>query len=826
LAIEEAGGKMQIIENNFNIADLLLCDNYTIRGKDAMSRLKTAFPSYEDRLHSIGDIYCKFYEDENFADYTDDTNDETRNDFAHLTYASRRKTNWLEKKKKFETSFQTSEAHKILHIRGAAGSGKSSYLNYLKEKYREAFNKIIEVNLEYAPAKVVKGDKTFIPPVAGGVARATWLFVNMLLDAGFDQIWEQINATDTQIKIKEDFEACFGDDYPESYDGLFGALTNVLVCRQEGHSGNKRQLKAGLFSAMLEFVDRESHTDTIQSLLEVITWVLHCLQPGGKINLICIDGIEYYTGDTRIYDSDISDIAEGIYNFFETGRTAGGKGGEYSFENSVKVLMVVRDTTDKMFPKTVRGYFNHNAEGSVNITQWFHMDAICRKKIGEFERIFYEHIFKGEPQILDALKSKINFMKKILQGNESESSTKRNALGDNGKSSTRASLNKLLSKMYNHNKRRKARILSSVINHLAELTRDEKTLMSLDDFKAWWEEPQGTDQYVSQYVYLRRRAILRLIWDIIKDTEYLDCIGEGKLSNDHYVPKNTYARRILNYLFSVSLGEEDAYTGFFELLSGVFNPLRKNNKNINNGEYLDFSEILLALNESRFAYEFGVQDGEGAKNPNRWDQLVVIKYNDKKLNGSLNRRRLASKLRSIWNGRHPPDDLDEYGVKITSAGRFFIDQVLVDFEFFASRYTDTAPFVFIRDYDKIKKVLEKVYSQVEKVTWWIKDREEELFESSAYKASHGYHYNYETIEDNVKYEEKYPLRLIRQHIRYLEHVTYIIEDCVEKGKGYLKIGNDKDLPSLIKGFISRYTTLHKSLVDCGYLDPNHGDRIF
>jgi len=790
-------------EKNFNIADLILCDNYTIRGKDAMSRLKTVFPGNEELLDSLGEIYCQPYFEipHSINSMKDHRDDGIFDDYVPLTYMSLIRTGQKQKKLHFETAFQTKETHKVLRIRGASGTGKSSYLNYLKDTYKDSFSKIIDVNLETAPNKVEKGGAEFsVPLLSNGKSKAAWLFIIKLLDITFNEIWRQVNEISINKMIKTSYEECFGNNYKCAYENLFCVLSKILSDRHEVNDlSNDRQSKTHLFNAILKFVNITSATKTIESILEVMIRMMRCLQPEEKVYLICFDGIEYFTGNNRIYDSDISDIAESIYNFFETESASEERPREHLFVNYTKLLMVVRDTTDKMFPSTVRSYFNLNADVSVDVTRWYQMSTISKEKL-----FWIEQIFKNIPEVLNRLQPKLEFFKTI-------------AMGSDGSYGVHTSLNRMLTDMYNSNKRRKARILSSVIYNLAELSEATGTpFMSLCEFELWWDQPA-----VNQYAYLRRRAVLRLIWNMIKQTSYFDCIGIGKLLSGNHTSKNTYAQRILHYLFAMTMDDdkEEGYVNFYDLLCGVFNPLEKYGLAITPKELRDFSEILLALNEARFNYTYGVNDGEGAKNPNLWNQLVVLKYNDKGLNGMLTKSGLAAKLKAIWDSEGLFPDLDEYGVKITSAGQF-LTYILSDFEFSASMYTDTPPFVFIRDYDTISYVLAKVFTQSDKLIQYIVESEGKLFNSKEFDASFGYGYNYIRTENNVTEELKYPLRLIRHHKNYLHYIARIVRDYNKKGVTYLFKGDDDELIYLLEYYESKYMSLHGSLVECGYLSES------
>jgi len=187
---------------------------------------------------------------------------------------------------------------------------------------------------------------------------------------------------------------------------------------------------------------------------------------------------------------------------------------------------------------------------------------------------------------------------------------------------------------------------------------------------------------------------------------------------------------------------------------------------------------------------------------------------------------LKDRLTKVWQYNNEdkfnevdPANADAYGVKITSAGRFFTF-IQADYEFFASRYSKSLPIIFIRDYTALEEIMRSIYDRVEKLTDAVVNSERSIFgEVSSYK----HHYNYEKVNEVSKEitEIKYPLRIIRNHRSYLRHLKAVVDDYIQQKKNYLLSGRDLDLIDLIDKYIELYAGIHRRLIENGYLNENN-----
>jgi len=333
---------------------------------------------------------------------------------------------------------------------------------------------------------------------------------------------------------------------------------------------------------------------------------------------------------------------------------------------------------------------------------------------------------------------------------------------------------------------------------------NSSALMPIDEFTEWWSNDKKTP-----YKYLRRRTILRIIWNKINASGYFKHL----ILREDFSDDCTYARRLLNYLSSTKPKEDDChYENFYDLLKGVLDPLDKDVMP-SPKEFINFAKTLLILNESRFDNEGGILSRAAIElkiNPNYWCQLVVIKYTEKDLKEyGFTSTELAEKLKEFWIKKGSAD----CGVMITSAGQFFT-YMINSLEFFACREAGDTPLVFVRDQDKIEEILTKVYKKVEWLADNIPGSEAKLFKSEAHDASYNKNYNF--INASGK-EVKHLLRVIKEHFYCSQEIMGVVAYYNKNhGKNYLVNGDDAKFIEFLNNHADKYNKLHKKLTKDGY----------
>lgn len=752
---------------NINLEDLLTCNPISKRGIDALNRVKNEL----NISMSMNDFFAEgiytepYFMNDSISEFAFNL-DSSREEFEYyninaFSVKGSAIRNMRINKVYYERKFFSKDSSKILLIRAASGSGKTTYLNYLiwerrKKYYPQTINQKIkfgelndafELNfdLERAVSKVNMGGIIFPNEefynktgLKQGISSAPCSFLCMLVQSIVDTIYEIAlnNNIAFKNKIRKNFRKIYNNNYSNKVKALFD-----LMLYKSFYITNKRkfceQILSKTIDVCLEFGN--CIKDFIGNALKILTRVLACNLDLDNPNQILIDfdNIEHYIEiDKRIYDEDIRLISDSIYNFVSEEDNYYGKIG-LKFAKYFKFVLVIRDTTEKMLSGNVHSYFLLHNDNSIDVTNWFSPNRIY------FNKIKYFHLN-------DAGITEIDFFNLIT--NDSANTTGENVMQQ-------------ISSMYNHNNRRTARILSRISNIFTQIENEpdkNEACLNYSQFKQLW-----TEFNTNHVKFLCRQSIIRLIYNEISRTGYFRNIY-GTIVK--YNEKSTYARRILTWLVNNKNFEQEDYVSFHIIVNEILKCPDVNGVNLDKEKIKDFAKVLMVLDEHRFTVprEDVFNSSFGA---NRWCQLIVIKYNDPNLSTNLDAETLSDKLYEESGNVY---DADNFGVKITEAGYYFV-RALRDFEFFACRYDDNStPLIFMKDVNEIKKTIRNVFLSAKDCIDNAISNESSFF-NKHFIDSDQFDLLHISNEKKVKFQSL-PLRIIIQHRGYLQSYKYYIDD--------------------------------------------------
>ena len=158
-----------------------------------------------------------------------------------------------------------------------------------------------------------------------------------------------------------------------------------------------------------------------------------------------------------------------------------------------------------------------------------------------------------------------------------------------------------------------------------------------------------------------------------------------------------------------------------------------------------------------------------------WQQLISIKFNLPNKQLISNESQFVLKVKELYpnNGL----DTENFGIKLNYAGAF-LAYIQSDFEFFACRCKKfRVPLIFSNNVQYIRSLLEAVHLKaVDCMKMVIRD-EKDIFKD--YKKMHlsdvKYLYKDDVYGPNGRLLP-HPKRIINNHIRYLEHYRYFVEE--------------------------------------------------
>lgn len=691
-------------------------------------------------------------------------------------------------------------------IRASSGAGKSIYLNYLRWQRRKRLNYDVNIEVkngrlnsanelsfdfEEAVGKVLKG-KTSFPSNEYCISKkdeeisTPWYFFSMLLDSTFELIYKIIleNSYKRWKSISLNFQKIYGENYPVEVEKIF----NMMKYRYAFFL-KRRDISTELLDTILHYCFKDSFDvkKCIVNILELLTRVIVCdsdLSSPRQV-MLSFDNIEHFIGiEKRIYDRDISAIADSVLAF-ANGEEAYYNSKGMNFSEFFKIVLVIRDTTSKMLSANVHTYFLQYADNSIDVTNWYSTNEIYNNKLD-----FYSNV-------LEDVYASVEFFKLMIQDGSN------NTLGTN--------IMQQVSAMYNHNKRRTTRILarvSSAFNQQFKSIEKNSSCLNFLQFSQLWE----TVSY-GNTKYLCRQAILRLIFNEIARTGYFNRICNYTMPQ--FDEKNTYARRVLTWLSNENNFDTEEYMSFYKLLKGVLCCPDVSEGNISFTKILNLSEILTALDEYRFAVS-REDDPDGLiPGPNRWCQLIIIKFNDRDATGILDPEVLAKKMHEEFLNKNVKSN--DFGIRITEAGYFFA-RVLCNFEYFSCRYDENdIPLIFLLDSKKIEKTIKTVFNSAKKCIDNTILFENSFFNQQFHVAEQcNYYFRHISNEGNI-IPQSLPCRIILQHRNYLlAYKSYIDDDELHEKLKLFSTVDRKEISACVQNYINLYGEISNKLINSDY----------
>lgn len=669
--------------------------------------------------------------------------------------------------------------------------------NGILNKYSEAF-----FDMESSESSLQYGNTLFpsnsfpVKDTGEDIVSAPWNFFIMLLDSAYRNCISFILKVDAKkaTRIKENFDRFYGTDYQEGLRSFYIELSKMRLMKDSQSLLNQ---KTDLFEKIIKFcyIDRADAYDNIINVLRFLTRLFAITTYGVNTNqiLIAFDNVEHFIKDEkRIFDKDIRTIAAAVLKFTEDEKVYYQKRG-LSFPQLFKIILVVRDTTDKMMSVDVHNKFSR-MESIIDITGWYPTEEIYEKKLNYYS--FYENDPSPE----------ISFFKLIIK--DSLKSTKNNLM-------------ELISSLYNHNHRRTTRILSRIsgtVHYLEEYSANNKNCLTYQQYEALWTSKEN-----NHIKFLCRQSVLRLIFNEISTTGYFDRIFCGNKKN--YYNSGTYARRLLIWLANQNTEEDEKYYSFYDIIKNVFCSPNVNEGSLNYNELVEFCNVLLALNEHVFAYPNAIYKSNKGKGPNAWCQLIVIKFNENQEEyNNLSAEILADEMNRQYEAKQRL--VDEYGIKLKSAGYYFA-KLMRNYEFFACLYDDNeVPLIFLKNKDVIKKNIEIIYQYAKKTIDDTLFFESALFNDKFNMLYSNNHCLLHVSRNQNKEYQSFPFRIIDQHKAYLDAFRlYLSDGTLHNKMRVFEEGDRKELIEYVNQYILLYEEILQAIKDSTYTAKyKNGDK--
>lgn len=778
----------------FTLENALLCDPISKRGRAALSRLKSRLK----KDMSVQDFYEKVYAQPFFVELKEkgsdlDVIDVDSDNFSFMLSGSDIKS-LNDKLESFQYYFNELNSDELLYIRASAGSGKSIFLNYLKYERRKLYypeyanttfktnivNEAYELNfdLEKSQESFKEGGLRFPFDTnkslnTGNIQfNSQWCFFIMIMKAIFVNCFDIIKKHKIVAGVAErNFLRLYENDYTDEEKHLYEYINTVIYDIQDERNIKRELLQKIATSCFFEELDIHTNTIIALKMLFRLLVIYSNIDNPNQI-LMSFDNIEHLIGSVkRIYDEDIAKIVKTIKVFIEE-ESKHFDEIDLNFASFFKIVLVIRDTTEKMIYGDVQDNFVNN-DHSVCIAGWFLLERIYRNKLDYYD--------------LDQEMPSIKFIDLIT--NDSLERHEGNIMNQ-------------ISSMYNHNNRRTTRILiriATLFDQIEMYPQMKNLTIDYNDFFTVWSWSKKL-----HIRYLCRQSVLRLIYNVIKGTYYFD-----KLSCNIYnfgTPQNTYARRILTWLSNKESHKEEKYYSYKEICDVILKSPDVTKMKFNEQELLDFCRVLIMLDEYRFAYENDLQKSSSEPGPNCWCQLIILKYNQNLDRNQLTPQILANEIKK----QYKEGESITSGVRLTEAGYYFARKIC-DYEFFSCEYSGLGyPLIFMKNAEQIRNTIQRVYESSQKmIDSTILFETQKFYEDYDLVYQCLYNLKIKSKNDNILYQS-IPYRIIDQHLFYLRSYKLYVSDVNLQNK--LNIFSDKDIEGIIH-CLNKYINMYEKIAD-------------
>lgn len=662
-------------------------------------------------------------------------------------------------KNNFEKLFKDTFSKALYIIKGSAGCGKTTYF------YRLMYDIPNNVEVNIYPCDLEKSTETsnfLTVPIEFDRSNNVWIFIGFILQ----EILHKIFYEKTLDENKNDKTNLFIKQIVNVYDNYLNIIDtdsprrddlklSIIFYKLKEYTKESTN-RIAFFNDFGNFIINEIgkiRDDTklrkeekeklaVQLVMGFAIRMFFCLSKieGKKKRYICaIDSVEhyiYYQGRRRLQNKEIETIVDGIKSAADSIRPRLDelRQIDQNYNPFYAIVIMMRDTSETIIEYTSQqNEYGNQDTVEVDISEWFDAKSIIQKRENYFSKF------------IDSISDKEQIIRRVINNVNSDTSI------------YRWGLHGLITRMYNNNYR-------GITDCLIESLK-LKSIEELIWFNIKWDE--AIKQHSPSLKHMCRQYIFRVLLDYIEDTQYFDQIMaavNGNIQDE----KTSYARRISTILNNWSQANDKKFVSFPNLVQSVL--VSKDGCEISDTQITDLGEILWLMN---------IPDTERT----HWSALIEIRFDPTEV---FDKDSLIKILQDEWKDKKNKSEVErnnakKYGVRLRSSGSFFAD-IVPEFEYFAcrsvsfGRHRHFPPLFEVENLTKNDKgeyrcilIIEGIYSQslkcIDNIIKWESsisvDKLKWLFRRRS------------TARAQV-----HPLKIIRQHIGYLEKYCDYIEEHI------------------------------------------------
>lgn len=652
-----------------------------------------------------------------------------------------------ERKNTFERKVLNCDEAAFLII-GTAGSGKTTYLNWLFDRVLNKNQNLELINIDFESKEVRK-----VVALCGGrfdFGELYYTFEGRLSSAMLVKINQRLSKRKTEsdgeyrnrlLMVYQNYKDVFlAENAPPQYvlvDEFFKVINDFAL--EETQLVDFVSKLAGVLYSVIQLNSREWIETFIQILIKVIVC---CSVDGGDLDnrshIIAFDNVERlmdedHENPIEIQEQALCGFVRGIKDAIAEIDSTFDERGAF-IRKKLTLLLSIRDTTATLSHATT-WHLNDDDNSPLNITDWNDSYHIYESK-----RNVYLHPSETELHELHAISEILAF---------------HNIMEDSPKT---AGLRQRVRFMYNQDVRR----ISEALRKITDQKKSSSIIFETFN-KLWWNlenVPLEEDVY-NATKHLCRQAVLRVFYNLYNHQGLFEAFKVG--GRYHVGIESSYARKVLTYLYyrnpKNKYDEEDNYIPLSDLVLAVLKPANAAGYNgIADESFHNLAEIFNQMTDIKML-------------PNFWAPLVEIIVED-----SFNKS-YETILETIMD----LPKCEKAQIKLTNAGRAYA-YFNADYEYFAARYNlSLTPLIcednFKRDNNtglcrciiKIGEVRDKARVCINELLYNEKQLYEGLGKRPVIEVTPYLHFG----------DVPHPVRVVRQHVGYLNSFKIYVEKFLE-----------------------------------------------
>lgn len=533
----------------------------------------------------------------------------------------------------------------IYLLRGDAGTGKTTYVHYLKWKLSKIRWEILDLKEAGDKIRVI-GQRIKIKKFGSLYGKVIACILQKITSSIFIMTYNQklgwqcdfAKAAERLQILLSNYKARIQPAEPyDEYGVLYRSLNAVHYPDAEHFEEYCREC-AHIFSDY--FMKRcalcEDQSDALECAITHFMIILKCFSKSKKKTIMVLDNLERFIGVHEIYSNELIKFIRNLRRIVDSYKNEF----FYSEENrnlfaeNFQFIVAMRNTSARGFtPRQSADFF----EGSVDLSEWFSIGEIISNKLAWYEskgctldnaerlRYIMKDFGIAEGGVIRGLRPKLNLI-------------------------------------FNYNKRLTVEFLVEIL----ESVSNESVLKVSDELRNERFGERNKDGGLASFAY--RSVIWRLLIEKLnRGGMFRYIFNEKHPQEDSYVDMN-YIRNILTILSNYSLEHNDVYMPIEEMIRILYH--------INGNPVMWFDNWAYATERSKVAKLLYYMNYYNRRE-NNWFQFVDIQCNDASYdNHHFENWEEILKMIETKNKAER-----KIGIRITNAGKAYVGYIVQTFEF-------------------------------------------------------------------------------------------------------------------------------------------------